>query len=66
MNANTSADMFLDILKHHVGSVLLCCKHEWLVDIAQEEMFNDIFAMVSMLFTFKSFLALFRHSTSVS
>ena len=36
-------------------------KNKWLVDIAQEQRFNDTFAMIFILLTFKSFLVLLRH-----
>ena len=41
-------------LKQHVGinNVLLCSKHMWLVNITQEKRFNNIFAMMSMVFNF--------------
>ena len=54
--------------KTHIGinSVLLSKKHKWLVNIAQEYRFNDLFAINSILLTFESFLMLLRHSATVS
>ena len=45
MVSDTAADMFLNILKHHIGinSVLLCSKHKRLVNITQEQRFNDTY-----------------------
>ena len=69
MIANTAADMILDIqniIAKGINSVLLYRKHNWLDNIAQDERSNDLFTIISMRLTLKSFLVLLRHSTRVS
>ena len=45
-----------------INCVLLFSKHKRSVNIAQDKRFSDIFAMISMLLTFKSFLVFCRRT----